>query len=102
MRMIPAKATDTRQRNDQFVASAVFIVARIDLNRPSPAESDQQEKNKPDGIDMRRRVQRNSSLKSGRRITEPVRCQRVSKLVKRQTYDNSRKNYQSSQYVCGY
>ncbi len=71
-----------RQRHDQFISPAMLIVSRIDLNRPSPAESDEQQQQKSDRIDVRHRIQRNSSLQSRRRISQHTGRLGVSELVK--------------------
>lgn len=51
---------------------------------------------------MSSRIQRNPSLQTWRRISQTIRRKGVCKFMKSQTYDDPRKDDQSSYYIACY
>ena len=74
-------------------------ISRRDRHGLCPAEADQQQHRKPDGVDVRKRVEGHPAEVSRRRVTEAVGRISMRPLVDGQTDENRRQNIEKLQRV---
>ncbi|MPM65525.1 hypothetical protein SDC9_112422 [bioreactor metagenome] len=90
---------DSCEGNDDVVPPIMLEISRRDRHGLCPAEADQQQHRKPDGVDVRKWIEGHPAEVSCRRVTEAVGRISMRPLVDGQTDENRRQNIEKLQRV---